>query len=179
MRGSSAAQPVVLLVDDDDDVRDLAASLLSRVGFHVIAACNGADAILRVRERGSRPDAIVLDMRMPIMDGPLFLEAQQREPLLAHVPVILHTGEVEVAEPPAPTVRALLRKPCSAERLIDAVRRVCEPDLRVAAATLASGTGAIAPFEAIVLEPQAEPVTLLAAHVPSLRPPSPPPDTEE
>jgi CheY-like chemotaxis protein len=137
---------LILLVDDDDDLREVAAAMLAASGFQVIAACNGADAIRCVRERGSRPDAIVLDLRMPVMDGPTFLDRQGSEPLLAHVPVIVHTAEA-TNTPPWPTVRAMLRKPVRGDTLVATVSHVCAAAAQPGVA-LASGTGALAPIVA-------------------------------
>jgi CheY-like chemotaxis protein len=143
LAGDLAARRLLLLVDDDDEWREVASAVLTGAGFHVVAARHGADAIDRVRRRGSRPHAIVLDLQMPVMDGWTFLNTQATEPLLAHVPVLVHSGEPDVDESLSATVRGVLRKPANLNELIQAVRRACDGVPQARPAMLAAGTGSI------------------------------------
>ncbi|MGZ3421070.1 MAG: response regulator [Polyangiales bacterium] len=65
--------PRVLVVDDDDDIRTLVASVLEEEGFSVATAQDGLDALAEVERR--MPDVILLDMKMPRMDGQAFARA--------------------------------------------------------------------------------------------------------
>lgn len=82
----------VLLIDDDDDVREVAQLALEMTaGWTVLTAGDGADG-LRMAAEG-QPDAILLDVMMPGMDGPATLQALRAEPATAHIPVILLTAK--------------------------------------------------------------------------------------
>lgn len=87
----------VLIVDDDDDVRRLAEMSLTRVGgYDVTAVGSGADCLDAVAR--SRPDAIVLDVMMPTMDGPATLLALRDAPHAFDVPVVFLTAGVVEAD---------------------------------------------------------------------------------
>ncbi|MDC0679096.1 response regulator [Sorangium atrum] len=60
----------ILVAEDDDDLRELVAMMLSVEGFHVQTARHGQEALERIGEH--MPDLIVLDMKMPVMDGRTF-----------------------------------------------------------------------------------------------------------
>ena len=78
----------ILVVDDDDDVRRLASIALSRVGGHeVTSVSSGAECLAALT--GELPDAIVLDVMMPGMDGPTTLHALQDDPTARDIPVVL------------------------------------------------------------------------------------------
>ncbi|MCI0670589.1 MAG: response regulator [Myxococcaceae bacterium] len=57
----------VLLIEDDVDLRETERLLLDDAGYDVVTAADGAEALRRVEE--APPDVILLDMRMPVMDG--------------------------------------------------------------------------------------------------------------
>ena len=81
--------PVVLLIDDDPDIRDLFARTMPRRGFQVMLASSGAQGIdLAGRVK---PDAIVLDVKMPGMSGWDVLSALKLSDRTAHLPVIMLT----------------------------------------------------------------------------------------
>jgi CheY-like chemotaxis protein len=79
---------VVLVVDDDADVREALALALELAGYLTVRAGDGLDALLALRT-GPPPDAIVLDLEMPIMSGWDFRAAQLRDPDLARIPVVV------------------------------------------------------------------------------------------
>ena len=139
----------VLVVDDDDDVRDTVASVLE-MRMRVVTARDGRDAIETVRSTGMRPAAIILDITMPVMDGIEFLAAQAAEPLLAHVPVVVHTALSDMADLP-PTVVGIVQKPASIAALLAAFEACLERRSSIPP-QLASGTGAIPPLEPESLE---------------------------
>lgn len=103
----------ILVVDDDDDVRRLASMALSRVGGHeVTSVSSGAECIAALSD--GRPDAIVLDVMMPGMDGPTTLRAIRDDPRARDVPVVFLTAGVVDADMErlqALTVAGILNKP--------------------------------------------------------------------
>ncbi|HEX3470732.1 MAG TPA: response regulator [Silvibacterium sp.] len=87
----------ILIIDDEDDIRQVAALSLETVaGWDVITASSGAQGIRRARDE--KPDAILLDVMMPGMDGPTTFQELQRIPEIAEIPVILLTAKVQGAD---------------------------------------------------------------------------------
>ena len=84
----------VLVVDDDADSREGLARLLTKRGHHTEAVPNGREA-LAVLTRSSPPDMVILDLRMPEMDGVMFLEVLRSYLRLQNVPVLLMTAYPE------------------------------------------------------------------------------------
>lgn len=83
----------ILIVDDDPDAADLVARIMRRAGHQVLIAPNGREAIALLG--GALPDLVILDMRMPEMDGVSFLEVLRSYLRWQHVPVILVTAYPE------------------------------------------------------------------------------------
>jgi len=84
----------ILLVDDEDDVREVARMSLEMMGgFEVLPASSGAEALERAERE--RPDAIVMDVMMPGMDGPTTFRALRENPATRPIPVILLTAKVQ------------------------------------------------------------------------------------
>ena len=84
----------LLVVDDDDDIRMLVRLSLERVGGHeVIEAANGREGLERAR--AELPDAILLDVMMPEMDGPATVLELRSRPETAAIPVVLLTAKVQ------------------------------------------------------------------------------------
>jgi DNA-binding response OmpR family regulator len=80
----------VLVVDDTALARESVAKLLEYEGFDTIRAANGRDGWATLYDR--KPDLILLDLMMPMMDGVTFLRLLRRSPLWKDVPVIVLTG---------------------------------------------------------------------------------------
>ena len=84
----------ILIIDDEDDIREVAAlSLESVAGWQVVVASSGAQGLARAVEH--RPDAILLDVMMPGMDGPTTFRELRRNPATAKIPVLLLTAKVQ------------------------------------------------------------------------------------
>jgi len=84
----------ILIIDDEDDIREVAAlSLESVAGWQVCTASSGAEG-MRVAAV-ELPDAILMDVMMPAMDGPTTFREMQKMPNLAGIPVILLTAKVQ------------------------------------------------------------------------------------
>ena len=81
----------VLVVDDDADAREMLSAYLVRAGLEVVSAEDGREALELVRSEA--PDAVLLDLLMPVMDGMEFLEKLRQDPLHTGLPVIVLTGK--------------------------------------------------------------------------------------
>lgn len=111
----------ILVVDDDKDVRDLIAIVLSSGGYDVRTAQHGADALDLARQ--APPGLILLDMRMPIMDGWEFARVYRAEPG-PHAPIIVLTAARDVANRAAEiNADGYLGKPFDVVELLDLVAR--------------------------------------------------------
>jgi CheY-like chemotaxis protein len=139
----------VLIVEDDDAIRALLAKMFSARGFETLLAHNGADAVSVARSGGKRPDLIVLDLAMPILDGRGFLEQQPQDALLADVPVVLLTARARASRLTGlpENVRAVIEKPFPMPMLDTLLKRLFgEPSLvrsGMPAPDLAKGSGAM------------------------------------
>jgi CheY-like chemotaxis protein len=78
----------ILLVDDDESIRSPLKEHLEEEGHVVTTAADGQQAF-RMLRRGERPDVIVLDAMMPVMNGWDFRSAQLSDPDFASIPVVL------------------------------------------------------------------------------------------
>ena len=103
----------ILIIDDEDDIREVAALSLETVaGWEVLVANSGAAGLERARIE--KPDAILLDVMMPGMDGPTTFRELQKVPATSAIPVILLTAKVQSADQRRFAdlgVRAVLTKP--------------------------------------------------------------------
>jgi len=106
----------VLAVDDDELIRTMLSRVLSST-YEVSVARNGEEALEAIRKE--KPDLVVLDLRMPVMDGWQFLE--RLEAAGQDVPVVILSAEAGKPWPESPLVRARHPKPGGME----ALRVVC------------------------------------------------------
>ncbi len=77
----------IVIVDDDKMVRRLLEALLTKEGYEVIIACDGKEGIDRINE--VRPDVVILDVKMPRMNGHEVLTALKKDEFLKDIPVIM------------------------------------------------------------------------------------------
>lgn len=86
--------PRILIIDDEDDIREVASlALEATAGWEILTASNGQEGIQRAAQE--KPDAILMDVMMPGMDGPTTFKAMQENPETAGIPVILLTAKVQ------------------------------------------------------------------------------------
>lgn len=116
MEGSLADRAhLILLVDDDDDVRETSADMLSELGYTVIQASNGTDA-LAILDQRPELDLMVTDIRMPGMSGLELAEAARA--VRNDLKVILVSGYFV----PQPIMRRFLQKPFRTHELDQAIQ---------------------------------------------------------
>jgi two-component system chemotaxis response regulator CheY len=111
----------VLVIDDDSGIRDSLAECLEVEGYAVACASNGADGLERLR--AERPNLILVDLLMPVMNGYQFLAEVRGDPALKGLPVVLMTGSTPRAGHPLPEADAMLPKPFELDELLSLVRR--------------------------------------------------------
>lgn len=86
-------KPTIMVVDDEAHIRDMLTLLLELHGFAVSTAIDGADAWQKINQR--LPDAIILDVMMPVMDGITFCRHLRADPQTTHLPVIMLSGKTQ------------------------------------------------------------------------------------
>lgn len=90
-------QKIILVVDDDDGVREVIQICLEAIaGWEVIPAASGGEALKVVQEQ--QPDAILLDVMMPDMDGLNTFQQLQINCKTKHIPTILLTAKAKISE---------------------------------------------------------------------------------
>ncbi len=110
----------VLVVEDEAPIRQLVARILSGLSHTIDEAEDGAEALAQLARR--RPDVILLDLTLPVLDGISFLRRCRETPELADIRVVVMSGLAEGATPAAELgVRHFLRKPFELDDLIDAI----------------------------------------------------------
>ena len=115
----------VLVVDDHLPVVRLIEERLTREGFEVFTAQNGAECLRTVA--AERPDLVILDLEMPIMDGLRALRALRLKPATSYLPVIIltvHKDKPDLIAGWMAGADEYLTKPCRMEDLVAAVNRV-------------------------------------------------------
>jgi CheY-like chemotaxis protein len=87
----------ILIIDDEADIRRIANLALGRVGLmEVLEATSGVEGLRKAED--NHPDAILLDVMMPGLDGPSTLAALRSNPATANIPVIFLTAKAMVSE---------------------------------------------------------------------------------
>ena len=105
----------VLVVDDDPDVRRVLVDAFEAEGFRVATAANGMQALHRLRD--AAPDAIVLDLSMPLMSGDAFLYAWRAGAEMHAVPVVAISAAYPTLQPGDLGVDAFFPKPFDVDLL--------------------------------------------------------------
>jgi CheY-like chemotaxis protein len=115
----------VMIVEDDVAIRETLRELLEEAGYAVVPACNGREALEHLSHRV--PRLILLDLMMPVMDGWQFRDAQQRDPTLANIPVVVISADHGLERSAARLdVDGYLAKPFGLDALLAAVRRYAD-----------------------------------------------------
>ena len=115
----------VLVVDDEPDVRLIARLVLGAADFEVREVGSGEEALAEIHA-GRSPDVVLLDVRMPGLDGWQVLRQRRADPAMAHLPVVVFTADLASradAQAEMGEGDVLITKPFQADDLLDAVRR--------------------------------------------------------
>jgi CheY-like chemotaxis protein len=113
----------VLVVDDEPLIAMALEAALADAGYRVATAANGRQGLERLAEE--RVDIILLDMMMPVMNGPAMLKAMAAEPELRGIPVIVLSSLPQTAIPARTDgTAAILQKPYTADEVLKAIELV-------------------------------------------------------
>ena len=115
----------VLVVEDEWAIADWLDALLVEEGYHVVVASNGKRAVEILRDQ--KPDLILTDFMMPIMDGPALLQAIAADAAMAGVPIVVMSSlpEATVVER-CKGYRAFIRKPFREAELLQTLSRLLD-----------------------------------------------------
>ena len=115
----------ILLVEDSDDILYILQLELNWMGYVVDIAANADEAIELAKK--NRPDVIVSDLQMPVVDGLEFIKHIRRIPTLANVPAIALTGfslEIKIQQALSSGFTAHLTKPVEATQLAKLIEQL-------------------------------------------------------
>jgi CheY-like chemotaxis protein len=115
--------PSILLIDDELDTRLLLRDFLTDAGFVVYTARNGQHA-LHTLEKIEPPNLILLDYKMPVMDGKQFLAVLRGIPRLQDIPVVILSAATREWSGAHLEVEEVLSKPIDLEVLLTSVNRI-------------------------------------------------------
>ena len=125
---ANASNPTrVLYVEDTEVIRDTITRLLELHGYKVTFAKNGQEGVEKARVW--RPDIILMDLRMPIMDGYRAIEALKEDPDTVEIPVIVisaWSGKKERTRAKLAGANEFFEKPPDLNRLINAMERLIQ-----------------------------------------------------
>ncbi len=116
---------LILVIEDEDVMASTLKDILEAEGFDVLTARNGADGLRLLTEK--RPDLVLLDLMLPILGGPAFLEGKARDPDAGQVPVVAMTSASR-AVLGAHAVDGFLQKPFLLTDLLGEVHRLLRGD---------------------------------------------------
>jgi CheY-like chemotaxis protein len=118
----------ILLIDDDANIRMALREFLTEAGFVVHVAREGQHG-LHVLDKIDPPDLILLDYKMPVMDGKQFLAMMRGNPRLQTIPVVIMSAATREWSGAHLEVEEVLTKPVDLEVLLTTVNRICAPRL--------------------------------------------------
>ncbi len=121
----------VLVVDDDPHTRDSVRDTLRAAGFDVVTANDGREALGRLLDE-EQPAVIIMDVRMPGMDGRELLTVARAYHRFASIPVLVLTA-FELSPQIVDSAEVVMRKPFRSAELVDTVQALASGGMRSAA----------------------------------------------
>src|SRR5688572_4572566 len=106
----------ILVVDDEPTIRAVLSIALQMEGYQVVTACNGQEALHRLGAH--LPDAILLDLQMPVMNGWQVIDACHAVPATSRIPIITISAAFRIATPAELGVASCLSKPFDLDALL-------------------------------------------------------------
>lgn len=117
----------ILIVDDSKDHQILLKMFLESRGYKVDCTSNGEEALVLLRSAQVLPQTILLDLRMPVMDGIDFRNRQREDPLLKDIPVVIMSGDEDTEQIKIKTGSEVLKKPVSLSSVLETLERNSSP----------------------------------------------------
>lgn len=118
----------ILIIDDEDGVREITQiSLEAAAGWEVLTAASGSEGIKLAASE--QPDAILLDVMMPEMDGPTTFKQLQQNPATQKIPTILLTAKAKSSEKQQFLdlgVAGVITKPFKPQELVQQIRQLLQ-----------------------------------------------------
>lgn len=116
---------IVFTIDDNPSISMVIKLALTDEGHSVVTFDNCLKAYAKL-EKGIKPDIILVDLKMPGMNGKELVEKMRSNPSIDYIPVTIITGSIPSAEilPPKDTYQALVIKPFDLQELIDTVEKL-------------------------------------------------------
>jgi CheY-like chemotaxis protein len=122
-RAAAVGTRRVLIVDDDRVIRQCIADTLREEGYEALTAGHGAEALALLGDGLGRPDLILLDMRMPVMDGWTFAREYRRTPG-PHAPIVVITAAHDALDRTLEIgAEGVLPKPFDLDQIVEVVDR--------------------------------------------------------
>ena len=115
----------ILLIEDHRDTRDVYGTLLRHTGYRVLEAKDGGEGVRLAREHN--PDLVVMDLRLPIVDGWQATELLKQDSSTAHIPVIVvttHVHNFDRSRAQELGCNGFLTKPCRPTDLVGEIQRL-------------------------------------------------------
>lgn len=122
----------IMLIDDDIDIRETMADAFGSEGYKVLCAENGEQALVQLTHLPSDeiPGCIILDMMMPVMDGPTFLkEIDHVAGPVSRIPIIVASANLNYQQIPMKHVVQKMEKPMDLDLLFDTASKYCKDTL--------------------------------------------------
>jgi CheY-like chemotaxis protein len=120
--GAPGSRCSILVVEDDADIRQAITGLLEEDGYAVVAKSDGAEGLDWLRATDTLPCLVLLDLRMPVMDGTSLLNEVRATPALHGLPVCVLSAD---PAPPPPGANHVVQKPVTGASLMRTVQRLC------------------------------------------------------
>lgn len=118
----------ILVIDDEDGIREIVQICLEAVaGWQVLTAASGSEGL--VTAQANQPDAILLDVMMPDMDGPTTFRQLQANAVTQNIPTILLTAKAKISEQQQFInlgVTGVITKPFKAHDLVNRIREILD-----------------------------------------------------
>lgn len=122
----NSSRPFIFVVEDSKDLRDLIKILFDGEGYATEFACDGLEALQKLRSLQQMPSLILLDLMMPGMDGFQFRAEQQKDPRLSKIPVLIMTADANAKRKAKQLgTTGYLRKPVEVNVLIKVAEKYC------------------------------------------------------
>jgi CheY-like chemotaxis protein len=115
----------ILVVDDDDDFRETVAEVLTEAGYPVEQAENGEKALERIREE--QPGVVLLDLKMPVLDGWGVMERMRQDPRSAAVPILILSAYGFEWESELTGAQGYIPKSVGMDEILERVRKAAGP----------------------------------------------------